>query len=72
MEYRLKATGYTLCFYHKENDAKLSFFIADEPELTANILSHVKTKRVNQKDIRYVIKAVDALIINMKLEKVIM
>ena len=69
MKKQLRQSGYTLCFYHKENDPKLSFFIENEPELTDKMLSSIKTKRVKQKEVHYVVKAIDELISNNSLNQ---
>ena len=68
MKKQLRQSGYTLCFYHKENDPKLSFFIENEPELTALVMDNVKTKRVKQKDVNCVVKAIDELVFNHSLK----
>lgn len=64
MDFLLRKTGYTITFYRKENDTKLSFLIKNEPELTEKVLNSVNTKRVKQKNIKYVLPAIDELINN--------
>ena len=51
-----------IVFYREEGDKKLSFFIDGEPHLTEYILDNVKTKRVHQKHIKYVVKAIDDMV----------
>lgn len=64
MKYKLRNSGYTVVFYRKEGDKKLSFFIENEPELTKKVLNSVKTKRVKQEAIKFILPALDELIIN--------
>ena len=64
MKYKLRNSGYTVVFYRKEGDKKLSFFIKNEPELTEKVLSSVKTKRVKQEAMKFILPALDDLIIN--------
>ena len=51
-----------IVFYREEGDKKLSFFIDGEPHLTEYILDNVKTKRVHQKHIKHVVKAIDDMV----------
>lgn len=63
MKFKLRNSGYTVVFYRKEGDKKLSFFIENEPELTEKVLSSVKTKRVKQEAIKFALPAIDKLLI---------
>ena len=51
-----------IVFYREEGAKKLSFFIDGEPHLTEYILDNIKTKRVHQKHIKYVVKAIDDML----------
>lgn len=53
MKIRFTENDHTILFYQKENDAKYSFEIEGEEELTQWLLSNVKTKRIREKDLRY-------------------
>lgn len=64
MKCLLRKTGYCVIFYKKEGDNKLSFLIENEPELTKKILATVSTKRIKPKAIRFVLPALDELILN--------
>ena len=64
MKYKLRNSGYTVVFYKKEGDKKLSFFIENEPELTEKILSSIKIKRVKQQAMKFILPALDDLIMN--------
>lgn len=58
----LQKSNKEIIFYREEGDKKLSFFIDGEPHLTEYILDNVKTKRVYQKHIKYVVKAIDGMV----------
>lgn len=61
--------GITLVFYQKPYDKNYSFLIKDNPSLTEEILSTVKTKKVSEKDIYYCKKAIFDLIESNKLNQ---
>ena len=61
----LQKSNKEIVFYREEGDKKLSFFIDGEPHLTEYILDNVKTKRVHQKHIKYVVKAIDDMVCNL-------
>ena len=54
----------TLVFFQKDNDKKFSFYIENEEELTEQLLSTVKTKRVREDKIKYAINGIFDLIEN--------
>lgn len=53
---------HTLEFYQDVDDPKFRFRIVGNDELTQEILSRVKTKRVKEKNIRYAVKGLRELI----------
>jgi len=61
--------GRTIVFYQKKNDNKYSFLIENEEKLTEQLLANVRTKRVNEANIKYAVKGIFDKIENNLLTK---